>query len=525
MQSTQPRMEPGDPAELPAAVHCPDFEAFRKLAVDGRLVPVYRRLICDSLTPVSAFHKIDSGRCACLFESVVGGEKVGRYSFLAADPFFESEAYGCRVTTNSYSGISASGAPLLTTRSYESADPLAELRRHVEALRAVHLPELPPFCAGAVGYAGYDTVRYFERLPNAPPDDRQVPDLAFAFYDRMVVFDNVAKTIVVVAMARLDRPGATAESAYDDARRRVDALVEQLAARSADLDLVDIRPEGEVNLEYRSNFTQQQFEKAVEKCVEYIRAGDIFQVVISQRLEVPLTAHPFEIYRTLRIVNPSPFMFYVRTPSVTLVGSSPEVMVRVVDGQVTVRPLAGTRRRGRTDEEDHNLSRELLADPKERAEHVMLVDLGRNDVGRVCRYRSVEVTDVMTIERYSHVMHITSNVCGRLAPGKGAFDALRACLPAGTVSGAPKVRAMEIIDELEPHRRGPYAGAVGYVDFSGNMDTCIALRTLVVQGDKSYVQAGAGIVADSIPANEWQETMNKARGLLKAIELAERGGK
>jgi anthranilate synthase component 1 len=399
---------------------------------------------------------------------------------------------------------------------------MAELRRQVEALRAVHLPELPPFCAGAVGYAGYDTVRYFERLPNAPPDDRQVPDLAFAFYDRMVVFDNVAKTIVVVAMARLDRPGATVELAYEDARRRVDVLVEQLATRSADLNLVDIRPEGEVNLEYRSNFTQQQFEKAVEKCVEYIRAGDIFQVVISQRLEMQLTAHPFEIYRTLRIVNPSPFMFYVRTPSVTLVGSSPEVMVRVVDGQVTVRPLAGTRHRGKTEEEDRSLSQELLADPKERAEHVMLVDLGRNDVGRVCRYRSVAVTDVMTIERYSHVMHITSNVCGQLAPGKGAFEALQACLPAGTVSGAPKVRAMEIIDELEPYRRGPYAGAVGYVDFSGNMDTCIALRTIVVQGDKCYVQAGAGIVADSVPASEWQETMNKARGLLKAIELAEK---
>ena len=362
---------------------------------------------------------------------------------------------------------------------------------------------------------------YFERLPNAPTDDRQVPDLAFAFYDQMVVFDNVAKTIVVVAMARMDKAGATPEAAYDDARRRVDALVAQLASGPSTLQLVDIRPEGDVHLDYQSNFTQPEFEKAVEKCVEYIRAGDIFQVVLSQRLEVPLRAHPFEIYRTLRVVNPSPFMFYVRTPSVTLVGSSPEVMVRVVDGQVTVRPLAGTRRRGRTEEEDHQLAEELLADPKERAEHVMLVDLGRNDVGRVCRYRSVEVSDVMVIERYSHVMHITSNVRGQLTPGNGAFDALQACLPAGTVSGAPKVRAMQIIDELEPCRRGPYAGAVGYVDFSGNMDTCIALRTIVVQGDKAYVQAGAGIVADSTPANEWQETLNKARGLLKAIELAE----
>jgi anthranilate synthase component 1 len=264
------------------------------------------------------------------------------------------------------------------------------------------------------------------------------------------------------------------------------------------------------------------FEAAVRKCVEYIRAGDIFQVVISQRLEVEIHADPFEIYRALRVVNPSPFMFFLRTPEVTLVGSSPEIMCRVVDGKITLRPLAGTRPRGRDEEEDRRLAEELLADPKERAEHVMLVDLGRNDVGRVAKYRSVELTDVMTVERYSHVMHITSNVTGELAEGHDAFDALRACLPAGTVSGAPKVRAMEIIDELEPHRRGPYAGAVGYVDYGGNMDTCIALRTIVIQPGRAHVQAGAGIVADSIPGNEYQETLNKARGLLKAIEITER---
>ena len=503
------------------APHYPDLQTFEKLAAGADLVPVYRRLVSDALTPVTAFHKIDGGRCACLFESVVGGEKVGRYSFLATEPFFEIEAYGKRVTTNAYSGISAGGVPTLVTRQFESDNPLDELRRRVEAVRAVHLPELPPFCSGAVGYAGYDTVRYFEDLPNAPPDDRQVPDMAFAFYDQMVVFDNVTKAIVVVAMARLDKPGVTPAQAYQTACRRVDHLVEQLSSRSCDLRPFDIRTDSEVHLNYRSNFTQRDFEQAVRKCVEYIRAGDIFQVVFSQRLEVPLRSHPFDIYRTLRVVNPSPFMFYVRTPSVTLVGSSPEVMVRVVDGQITVRPLAGTRPRGKTDEEDRRLAEELLADPKERAEHVMLVDLGRNDVGRVARYRSVKLTDVMTIERYSHVMHITSNVSGQLAPGKTAFDALQACLPAGTVSGAPKVRAMEIIDDLEPHRRGPYAGAVGYFDFNGNMDTCIALRTIVVQGDKAYVQAGAGIVADSVPANEWNETLNKARGLLKAIEIAE----
>ena len=312
-----------------------------------------------------------------------------------------------------------------------------------------------------------------------------------------------------------------AAKAYAKACQRIDRLVEQLTGGSSPLQPIDVRPDSEVTLPYRSNFTQADFEKAVDKCVEYIRAGDIFQVVFSQRLEVPIRAHPFEIYRRLRVVNPSPFMFYVRTPSVTLVGSSPEVMVRVVDGEVTVRPLAGTRRRGKTEEEDRRLAEELLADPKERAEHVMLVDLGRNDVGRVCEYRSVAVSDVMTIERYSHVMHITSNVTGRLAPGKTAFDALQACLPAGTVSGAPKVRAMEIIDEVEPHRRGPYAGAVGYFDFNGNMDTCIALRTVVVHDNTAYVQAGAGIVADSVPENEWNETLNKARGLLKAIEMTE----
>jgi len=501
--------------------HFPDSDTFRRLARHAQLVPVYRRLVSDSLTPVSAFHKLDAGRCACLFESVIGGEKVGRYSFLAFEPFFEIEAYGRRVTTNAYTGMSAAGTPTLVSRQFECDNPLDELRRRVEAVRAVHLPELPPFCSGAVGYAGYDTVRYFEHLPNAPPDDRQVPDMAFAFYDQMVVFDHVSKTIVVVVMARLDDPGADPQAAYERACARVDRLVEQLSVQPCALRPMDIHTQGEPQLAWRSNFTQQQFEQAVEKCVEYIRAGDIFQVVFSQRLEVPIRSHPFDIYRSLRVVNPSPFMFYVRTPSVTLVGSSPEVMVRVVDGLVTVRPLAGTRRRGHTDEEDRRLAEELLADPKERAEHVMLVDLGRNDVGRVAQYGSIQLTDVMTIERYSHVMHITSNVSGRLAPGNSAFDALQACLPAGTVSGAPKVRAMEIIDEVEPHRRGPYAGAVGYVDFAGNMDTCIALRTIVVQGQTAYVQAGAGIVADSVPENEWQETLNKARGLLKAIELAE----
>jgi anthranilate synthase component I len=490
-------------------MHSPDFQTFSRLARGVHLVPVYRRLIGDSLTPVSAFHKIDQGDAACLFESVVGGEKVGRYSFLTAQPFQQIEARGNVVT------IRGGGE----TQQIESNDPVEELRRRVDALRAVRLAELPPFVGGAIGYAGYDVVRYSEHLPNAPSDDRGLPDLSFAFYDRMVVFDNITKTVVVIAMARVD--DRDLRTAYDDACRRVDLLVKQLATQTADLPPVDISTEGTPTIAYQSNFTQPAFKRAVEKCVEYIRAGDIFQVVISQRLELAVRSHPFEIYRTLRVVNPSPFMFYLRTPTVTLVGSSPEVMVRVVDGRITVRPLAGTRRRGGSDDEDRRLADELLADAKERAEHVMLVDLGRNDVGRVARPGSVELTDLMTIERYSHVMHITSNVTGVLAKDKDAFDALRACLPAGTVSGAPKVRAMEIIDELEPHRRGPYAGAVGYVDYSGNMDTCIALRTIVMQNGRAYVQAGAGIVADSQPAMEWQETLNKARGLLKAIEITE----
>jgi anthranilate synthase component 1 len=508
--------------------HHPDFATFSKLAATADYVPVYRRVLSDVLTPVSAFHKIDDGGAACLFESVIGGEKVGRYSFLAAEPFLLLDARGRNVTVSSAS----------RQERFETDNPLDVLRDRVREIRVAKLPELPPFVGGAVGYAGYDTVRYVENLPNAPSDDRNLPDLAFAFYDHMIVFDNVQKTAIVVVLAKVSQergariedrgsdaatraPRSLHRNAYDDACRRVDRLVDKLSTAADTLVPTDINAGGEHKVAYQSNFTAEEFAAAVGKCVEFIRAGDIFQVVISQRLAVPLAVDPFEVYRTLRVVNPSPFMFFLRTPHCTLVGSSPEIMVRVVDGKVTVRPLAGTRRRGKTEEEDQRLAEELLADPKERAEHVMLVDLGRNDVGRVARYGSVEVSDVMVIERYSHVMHITSNVTGQLTDGRDAFDALAACLPAGTVSGAPKVRAMQIIDEIEPHRRGPYAGAVGYIDFAGNMDTCIALRTIVIQNGTAYVQVGAGIVADSLPENEYEETLNKARGLLKAIEITQ----
>jgi anthranilate synthase component 1 len=492
--------------------HYPPLAEFRNLAADVQMAPVWRRLVSDALTPVSAFHRLDDGGPACLFESVIGGEKVGRYSFLGVGPFMQLSATRNEVTIETADG----------KETFTADDPLKSLRDRLAQITAVHPPGLPPFIGGAIGYAAYDIVRYVEDLPHAPHDDRQLPDLSFAFFDRIVVFDNVSKTMFVVAMARLDKFAGDADAAYLDAQQRVDELVDKLSAPCRLLPQEDIDTSGDATLDYQSNFTPEAFTAAVEKCVEYIRAGDIFQVVFSQRVETQIESDPFEIYRTLRVVNPSPFMFFLRTPQTTLVGSSPEIMCRVMDGLVTVRPLAGTRRRGETEEQDQALAEELLADPKERAEHVMLVDLGRNDVGRVAQFGSVKLSDVMSIERYSHVMHITSNVTGQLRPGTDAFDALEACLPAGTVSGAPKVRAMQIIDEIEPHRRGPYAGAVGYIDYNGNMDTCIALRTIVVQGNKAYVQAGAGIVADSQADAEYQETLNKARGLLKAIEITER---
>jgi anthranilate synthase component 1 len=459
---------------------------------------------------VSAFRKVEDGDWSFLFESVVGGERVGRYSFLGSGPFVRFEAFGNRVRVEDAVGVSESEHP----------EPLRLLQEMMATYRAPNVPGLPRFCGGAVGYAGYDAVRYVERLPNPPPDDRGLPDLCFAFYDRMVIFDHITKTIAAVAHARVDRGDLRA--AYDDACRRVDGLVDRLRETPVDLQTVDVMPLGEVTLPYRSNFTPEAFEDAVRKCKEYIKAGDAFQVVLSQRLRAETKAKPFDIYRTLRVVNPSPFLFYLKARDLCLVGSSPEIMVRVEGDKVTLRPLAGTRPRGRDEEEDDRLAAELTSDPKERAEHIMLVDLGRNDVGRVARYGTVQLSDVMTVERYSHVMHLCSNVTGRLQPGKSALDALWACIPAGTLSGAPKVRAMEIIDELEPQRRGPYGGAVGYVDFGGNMDTCIALRTLVLQGQTVYLQAGAGIVYDSVPALEREETLNKARGLLRAIEIAEK---
>ncbi|MDP6380008.1 MAG: anthranilate synthase component I [Phycisphaerae bacterium] len=489
----------------------PSRKEFLELASQGNTIPVYRTLLADYLTPVSVFSRLTSDtEEGFLLESVVGLERIARYTFVGADPKMTFRAFGNRVEITSPDGV----------ETVEADDPLAKLEELLALRRTAHHGSLPRFTGGAVGYAGYDMVRYYEHLPNAPQDDRRLPDLHFGFYDSMVIFDHVDKTVKVISNACL-RDG-DANRAYDEACSRVDGMCEKLRqpvfARISDID-TGISPD----VPFDSNFKREDFFDAVRAIKEYISAGDVIQAVISQRLEVSSSADPIDIYRALRVVNPSPFMFYLKTPEADLIGSSPEIMVRVEDGLMTSRPLAGTRPRGATPEEDEALEKELLADPKERAEHVMLVDLARNDIGRVARYNSVILSDLMAVERYSHVMHIVSNVTGQLQPGRSAMDALRVSVPAGTVSGAPKVRAMEIIDEFEPTKRGPYAGAVGYLDYSGNMDTCIALRTMVLCGGKIYVQAGAGIVADSVPEREYEETLNKARALLLAVQLAESG--
>jgi anthranilate synthase component 1 len=488
--------------------YAPSLDEFKELAKEGNIVPVCRTLLGDTLTPVSAYEKLARGDHSFLLEGAGGGEKMARDSFLGADPVMRFKARGDRVE------ITRGGETETTT----SDDPIRSLQELVQQYRAVHPPTLPPFISGAVGYMAYDAVRYVEHLPDAPDDPLGLPDLNFAFYDLMVAFDHLNKTIHVIACARLER--GTPQEAYREAVARIEDAVERLRTPITKLS-DDITPAGEITLPFESNFEKTEFCQAVEACKEYITAGDIFQVVLSQRLSAKTPAAPFNVYRALRAINPSPYMFYVTLGELKLVGSSPEILVKVADGKVTVRPIAGTRKRGATDEEDAALAEELLADPKERAEHIMLLDLGRNDVGRVARFNTVKIEEEMIVERFSHVMHMTSTVTGRLREDRDCFDAFRACFPAGTVSGAPKVRAMEILDELEPVRRGPYAGGVGYIDFAGNLDTCIAIRTIVIKGDTALVQAGAGIVADSVPEREYEETLNKAKGLFRAIQVAE----
>ncbi|MCX8035681.1 MAG: anthranilate synthase component I [Candidatus Sumerlaeia bacterium] len=489
----------------------PSIEEFAEKARAGNLIPVYEEILADMETPVSAFLKIaGQSRHAFLLESVEQGENIGRFSFLGSDPELVFECRGKQVT------ITEQGE---RRRIEVERAPLNQLREVLRRYRPVPDPELPPFTGGVVGYVSYDMVRDFERLPSLKPDDIGAPDAHFILADTFVIFDHVKRKIILLTNAHVAAP-RDAEIAYERAAAKIAVLRDKLNQPLVRPQRPDAAPAA---VEPKSNFTREAYYDVVERCKEYIRAGDIVQVVPSQRWHMPLPCDPFDIYRALRTVNPSPYMFYLKADALHLAGSSPETLVKLIGETITVRPIAGTRRRGRTPEEDKALERELLADPKERAEHVMLVDLGRNDVGRVARYGTVRVTDLMVVERYSHVMHIVSNVEGQIRPGLDAFDVLRACFPAGTLTGAPKIRAMEIIEEMEPQRRGPYGGAMGYVGFNGNLDACITIRTVVVKGNDCYVQAGGGVVADSVPELEFKETENKARGLMRAIEMAARG--
>lgn len=490
----------------------PSRREFDELARHASVVPVYRELTADTLTPVSALERLAPGRGhAFLFESVVGGEKIARYSFAGAEPFATFTCDGGRTTFGPVSSRKRETLP---------GDPFDALRSVLSRYKSAPVRGLPRFSGGAVGYFAYDAVRYVESLGSGPKPSLALPDIDLMFVDSMLIFDHVTDTVKVVANARVSE-ARSAAAAYRAAGERIDETCARLRRpRTPRLLEVGNEPPRR-RLRPSCRFGPAPFERAVRKALGYIRAGDVFQVVLSRRLSVPVAAEALDVYRSLRAVNPSPYMFFLRHRSHSLVGASPEVMVRVENGAVTLRPIAGTRPRGRTEAEDGRLEAELLADPKERAEHVMLVDLGRNDVGRVAQPGSVRVDELMSVERYSHVMHITSNVTGRLEPGRDAIDALRSALPAGTVSGAPKVRAMEIIDELEPERRGPYAGAVGYVDFSGNLDTCIALRTVILKDGMGHVQTGAGIVADSDPGRELEETRSKAAAVLRALSMVE----
>lgn len=491
----------------------PTFEEFKKSAKQGNLIPVYKEILADLDTPVSAYMKIGSEPYSFLLESVEGGDKWARYCFLGCNPSTIIETKGSTVTVRT-NGVAEK-------KNVDDAVPLTVLKDILSRYQPVDTPGLPRFSGGAVGFISYDMVRYFENLPDETEDDLDIPDSVFVITDTLLIFDNVNQTIKVVSNAHTE--GRDLEEVYKETTAQIDALEKKL--RQPVPNTTDVATDSPVEEDPRieSNFAKEQFKEAVLKAKRYIHEGDAIQVVLSQRLKFDIQQDPFTIYRALRTINPSPYMYYLNFEDIQVVGSSPEVLVRLEGEQVEVRPIAGTRKRGQNEEEDQYLERDLLQDEKELAEHIMLVDLGRNDLGRVAQINSVEVNEKFTIERYSHVMHIVSNVRGRLKEGLDCFDVLKATFPAGTVSGAPKIRAMEIIDELEPTRRGIYAGAVGYISFSGNMDTAIAIRTLVVKDQVGYLGVGAGIVADSVPDNEFEETMSKGRAMLKAIGLAGRG--
>lgn len=499
------------------AVYHPSLDEVRKRVGEGNTIAIYREIPADLETPVSVYLKLRArpNGPSFLLESVEKGEIVGRYSFIGVHAPLSAVAYGDRTI------LGAAGGTVLEERC---GDPLNAVKEALAGRKRIHVPGLPSFTGGAVGYFAYDMVRFMERLPDTAQRALDVPDMALLFADNLVVFDHVRHRLIIIANMRTEDD---LRAAYADSIARIEAIVADLRQPLTP----PVTPVYHNDAQWQSNFTQEAFEENVRKAKEYIAAGDIFQVVLSQRRSRPTPADPFTIYRALRMLNPSPYMFFldfagiagIHGEPVRLIGSSPEMHVRLENGTAFLHPIAGTRWRGKTQEEDDALARELLEDPKERAEHVMLVDLGRNDLGRVCEYGTVQVPQMMVIERYSHVMHIVSDVRGKPKPDQDAFSLLRATFPAGTVSGAPKVRAMEIIEELEGNRRGPYAGAVGYIDYDGTMDTCITLRTITMHGNVCHLQAGGGIVADSDPTYEYNESLHKARALAVAVEQAERG--
>jgi anthranilate synthase component 1 len=486
----------------------PDFVTFSDLARQGNLIPVYREILGDLETPVSAYKKLRGEGCSFLLESVEGGEKWGRFSFLGLNPTLMFHVQDGQ-TVIQHQGRREVLEP--------AVDPFEHLRLLLGRFKPVATPGLPRFWGGLVGYLGYDMVRYIERLPSLTPAIA-MPEARLMLADNLLIFDNLRQTIKILTLVHLD-PDASLKDQYDRAVAAIDRIIARLRQP---VPLGEPSPSSD-RPPLAANLSQERFEAMVRQGKEYIVAGDVIQVVLSQCFVTPLRHDPFDLYRALRCINPSPYMFYLDQGDMKLVGASPEILVRLEEGQISYRPIAGTRPRGATPAEDQELESELLADPKERAEHLMLVDLGRNDVGRVATIGSVKVPELFTIERYSHVMHIVSQVEGELAPGKDGLDLLKSAFPAGTVTGAPKVRAMEIIEELEPTRRGPYAGAVGYLSFSGNLDFCITIRSFTIHQGQVYLQVGAGIVADSDPTREYQETVNKGMALMRALDLAEEG--
>ena len=479
------------------------YKEIKEISSDCNVIPVCKPILADIETPVSIWKKLySSEKHSFLLESVSGGETVARYSFLGGNPFLTFRAKGENWEVSGSRQDSGTGKPI------------EALRRILSAYKPARIEGMPPFCGGAVGFFSYDSIRLWENIPDKNSKGDPLDDIFFAFYKDLIAFDNREHKLLLISNIILE-PGDDLKEEYLQALASIDEMDRRIKTTVVNTD-INVGPCNQQT----SNFHQQDFEKAVERCKEYIKAGDIFQVVLSQRFSITLEADPFDLYRILRVVNPSPYMYYLSLEGASVIGASPEMLVSVEDGVVENRPIAGTRKRGNSEAEDEELIAQLKADPKEIAEHIMLVDLGRNDVGRVSEYGSVHVEDMMHIEKYSHVMHLVSNVKGKLRKGLDQFDALFSCFPAGTLSGAPKIRAMEIIDELEPVRRGLYGGALGYLDFSGNMDTCIVIRTIVYSKGTALVQAGAGIVADSIPSSEYQETVHKAGALFSALQNA-----